>query len=158
MEDGVEQFFEVYLERLQTLSREFIASFSDLPAEALDWVPGEEMNSFCVLVVHTTGSARFWIGDVVFDEPSNCVRADEFKARGLSADELKSRFAALDTYVSNGLERVSFADLATVKPFRHPNTDVVGITSGWALLHALQHTALHLGHAQITRQLWQQRH
>jgi len=26
----------------------------------------------------------------------------------------------------------------------------------WALLHALDHTAQHLGHMQITRQLWDQ--
>ncbi|HVU13929.1 MAG TPA: DinB family protein [Phototrophicaceae bacterium] len=153
----MEPFFADYLERMNYLSREFIATLSDLPADSLDWVPGADMNSFCVLVVHTTAAARFWIGDVVFDEPSNRVRADEFKARGLSTDEMKARFAALDTYVSKGLERISFADLAAVKPFRHPNTEVVGVTAGWALLHALQHTALHLGHAQITRQLWQQR-
>jgi hypothetical protein len=28
---------------------------------------------------------------------------------------------------------------------------------GWALCHILKHTALHLGHLQITRQLWEQR-
>jgi ankyrin repeat protein len=27
----------------------------------------------------------------------------------------------------------------------------------WCLAHALEHTALHLGHMQITRQLWEQR-
>jgi hypothetical protein len=26
----------------------------------------------------------------------------------------------------------------------------------WSLLHALEHTALHLGHMQLTRQLWEQ--
>jgi hypothetical protein len=28
---------------------------------------------------------------------------------------------------------------------------------GWALLHALEHTAIHLGHIQITQQLWDQK-
>ena len=32
---------------------------------------------------------------------------------------------------------------------------VLGVA--WALLHALEHTAIHLGHMQIMRQLWEQR-
>jgi hypothetical protein len=31
------------------------------------------------------------------------------------------------------------------------------MTVAWAVLHAVDHTALHLGHIQITRQLWEQR-
>ena len=30
------------------------------------------------------------------------------------------------------------------------------VTCGWALLHALDHAYLHLGHVQITCQLWRQ--
>lgn len=26
----------------------------------------------------------------------------------------------------------------------------------WSLLHVLDHTAIHLGHIQLTRQLWEQ--
>ncbi len=29
-------------------------------------------------------------------------------------------------------------------------------TVAWALFHALEHTALHLGQMQLTRQLWEQ--
>lgn len=29
-------------------------------------------------------------------------------------------------------------------------------TVAWRLAHALEHTALHLGHMEITRQLWEQ--
>lgn len=28
------------------------------------------------------------------------------------------------------------------------------VTGRWAVLHALEHTALHLGHLQLTAQLW----
>ena len=30
-------------------------------------------------------------------------------------------------------------------------------SAGWALAHALEHTAPHLGHAQVTRQLWERK-
>ncbi len=150
----MDPFFADYLQRLQDLDRDFIASFDGLPAEALDWVPGEEMNSFCVLVVHTTGSARFWIGDMGLGENSNRDRDAEFQSRGLSAVELKACFADLEQYVEGALERLNLADLPVVRetPYRDEPVSV-----GWALLHALEHTGLHLGHAQITRQLWDQR-
>lgn len=143
-----------YLERLQILHEDFIATFADLPAEALDWQPGADMNSLCVLVVHTTGSARYWIGLAVDDVPDR-NRDMEFQARGLSNVELKARFAKLETYVQGALERVTSAELEIIRA--RPEYRDEQVTSGWALLHALEHTGLHLGHAQITRQLWQQR-
>lgn len=153
----MEQFFADYLERLQTLDRDFIAAFDDLPAEALDWVPGADMNSFCVLVVHTAGSGRFWIGDAALDDPSNRDREAEFRAKGLTHDALKARFAAFEDYVRAGLERVSLADMDVVHTLHNHRGEVIQVTAGWALLHALEHTGLHLGHAQITRQMWEQR-
>lgn len=151
---AMEAFFADYLSKMQELHRDFIATFDGLPAEALDWVPGADMNSFCVLVVHTIGSARFWIGDLVLGEPSNRQRDLEFQARGLSAAELKARFADFEAYARSGFERVTLADLQrthTVAVREHP------ITGGFAMMHALSHTGLHLGHAQITRQLWERR-
>jgi uncharacterized protein DUF664 len=31
------------------------------------------------------------------------------------------------------------------------------VTAGWALLHAIEHLREHVGHAQLTRQLWDAR-
>ncbi len=148
----MESFVESYLERLKTLNQKFADTFNDLPAEALDWQPGTDMNSFCVLVVHTTGSARFWIG-VALGSPPERNRALEFQAQGLSHDELRARFATLEDYASGALKNFDVADFPAVRTI--PND--TPCSAGWALLHALEHTGLHLGHAQITRQLWQQR-
>ena len=153
----MEQFFADTLDILQTLSRDFVATFEDLPAEALDWIPGDEMNSFCVLVVHTTASARYWIGDTALGESSNRNRDDEFRAKGFSAAELKARFAALETYARGAAERLTVADLAAMHTITNRDGEVRQVAVGWALMHALEHTGLHLGHAQITRQLWQTR-
>ncbi len=154
----MEQFFADYLERLQTLDKDFVASFDGLPDEALDWIPGAEMNSFGILVVHVTAASRYWIGDVALGDPSNRQRSEEFKAQGLSSGELKARFETLEAYASGSLEQLSVADLGRVLTYPHPMGGVRETTVGWALLHALEHTGLHLGHAQITRQLWDQRH
>jgi hypothetical protein len=131
-------------------------TFADLPAEALDWVPGNEMNSLCVLVVHTTGSTRFWIGDAALGDPSGRVRDEEFQARGLTHDELKARFAAQEDYVRAKFENLTLADLkAKHTIFR--NDENQEIVAEWALLHAITHLSVHLGHAQMTKQLWEQR-
>jgi hypothetical protein len=150
----MEAFFTSYLALLHELTEDFVKTFDDLPDEALDWVPGADMNSLVVLVVHTTGSARFWIGDVVLGESSNRDRASEFLARGLSKDELKARFTAMLDYARGAAERLSVTDFGGER--RTPDGKRT-VTAGWALLHAVEHTALHLGHAQITRQLWQQK-
>ncbi len=154
----MERFFEDYFERLQTLHRDFIATFKDLPAEALDWKPAADMNSFCVLVVHTTAASRFWVGDAVLGESSNRNRPAEFQASGLTDDELKARFGTLEAYVRSGLERLTVADLDVIRSLHHPGLGrMIDVTRGGALLQALDHTGLHLGHAQITRQLWERR-
>jgi hypothetical protein len=150
----MQQFGVDYLELLRDLHKGFIASFEDLPAEALDWVPGADMNSFCVLVVHTTGSGRFWTG-IALGDPPNRDRDAEFRAKGLSCEQLKDRFAALEDYLSGKLETFDPADMAQV--YEVPNRGGWQVTAGWALLHMLEHTGLHLGHAQITRQLWERR-
>jgi hypothetical protein len=147
-------FFEDYLERVSELHREFKRAFVDLPQEALDMVPGQDMNSLCVLVVHTTGSARFWVGDVAMRESSNRDRSAEFRAHGLSEAELVARLDAVETYIRDAVRRISLSDLVQV---REAPGRTQRITVGWSLLHALEHTGLHLGHAQITRQLWEQR-
>lgn len=149
----MEQFCIDFLERLQALHHDFIETFEDLPADALDWIPGDEMNSFCVLVVHTTGSARWWIG-IALGDPPDRNRDLEFQAKGLSAAALKERFAAVEAYAHSVLEGFSVADLGIERAV--PNSDR-RISAAWGLLHTMEHTGLHLGHAQITRQLWERR-
>jgi uncharacterized damage-inducible protein DinB len=150
----MEAFFVDYLERLTDLHNEFTAAFSGLPQEALDWVPGQEMNSLVVLVVHVTAAERYWVGTVALSDPAPRDRDAEFRARGLSETELIERLAESRVYITMGLERITTSDFGIMRLSpRHQEEYSVG----WALLHALEHTGLHLGHAQITRQLWEQR-
>ncbi|MBE0689842.1 MAG: DinB family protein [Anaerolineae bacterium] len=149
----VEQFLVDYLERLQDLHQDFIEAFEGLPGDALDWRPGADRNSLCVLVVHTTGASHYWIGAALGETPER-DRAAEFRAQGLNEAQLKARFATLEAYARGALARITLANLALIRSI--PNRDMQ-VSAGWALLHALEHTGLHLGHAQITRQLWDQR-
>lgn len=148
------QLFNDYLKLLAELHADFEKTLAGLPVEALDWTPGPDMNSQCVLVVHVTGSTRFWVGEVAAGIPANRDRAAEFRASGLDEAALKERLAANREFVRQVFEQLSLDNLLVSRVVAGRSQEV---TAGEAILHALEHTALHVGHAQITRQLWDQR-
>jgi hypothetical protein len=51
-------------------------------------------------------------------------------------------------------EQMTMGDLDTMN---HSPFNGKDYHASWAFQHGLDHTALHLGHAQITRQLWDRR-
>lgn len=150
----MQPFFESYLDILKTCHNDFHKALDGLPPEALDWVPGPEMNSISVLVYHLTGAERYWIGDVALGEPSNRDRSAEFKVREVGMDALRQRLDDTLSYASVALEKLTLQDLEAT---RTSPRDGRTFTVAWALLHALDHSNQHLGHVQIMRQLWEQR-
>ena len=149
----MQTYFSDYLTLLQGCHNDIHKALDGLSPDALDWVPGKDMNSISVLVVHLTGAVRFWIGDVAAQEPSDRNRDSEFKVHGVSIDVLKKRLDDTLAYAQETLEKFSLQDLET--PRRSPRTDRE-FTVGWALLHALEHATEHKGQIQLTRQLWEQ--
>jgi len=147
-----DQFFNDYLERLENLNRHIHQEVQALPQEALDWSPGVDMNSIEVLVAHIAGSLRNWIGDVALGDPSSRVREREFQTRGESKSDLLARLDSVVDYARDNLPRLSLKDLDQVRHLEKEDRTV-----GWALLHALEHGYLHLGHIELTRQLWEQK-
>lgn len=143
-----------YVERLQTLHTGMKRIVNGLPQAALDWTPGPEMNSLHVLAVHVAGSERYWIGDVAGNDPSGRDRDAEFRSGGLDTHaliDLLDRTLAHSRAVLEGLEPADLEDV------RQAPRDGRQVTVAWCLAHALEHTALHLGHMEITRQLWEQK-
>lgn len=149
----MQTFFTEYLNLLQDCHKGIREALEGLPSEALDWIPGQDMNSISVLVFHTTGSVRFWIGDIAAQEPSNRDRDAEFRAHNVGMDVLKKRLADNLEYARYALDKMSLQDLETT---RTRPSDGSELTVAWALLHALEHATSHLGHIQMTRQLWEQ--
>lgn len=150
----MEQLFQDLLQRFETIHRAIESAVADLPAEALDWKPGSDMNSIAVILAHTAGAWRYWVGDVAGDLPSGRVRSEEFETFNVDAAEMLERLnGALATtrQVLGQLESSRLGERRTAGMFNEERT------IGWALFHALEHTALHAGHIQMTRQLWDQR-
>jgi hypothetical protein len=152
-EGMVSALFDAYLEIMAALHDEIKKSIAGLPAQALDWVPGPEMNSLAVLIVHTAGSERFWIGDVGMREPSGRDREAEFVMKGLSEKELVDRLDGSLAYAREALARLLESELGDQR-FPQGRAEV---TVAWGLLHALEHLGIHVGHIQMVRQLWDKR-
>jgi uncharacterized damage-inducible protein DinB len=151
---SMQLFYSDYLDNLKEIHNEIRAAILGLPQEALDWVPGVEMNSIAVLVVHLLGAERYWIGDVIASEPSGRDREAEFEVRGKTENELLLKLGEVEKYIEKALEEMSIGELEEKRLSPRNGREV---TVGWALLHALKHTTLHAGHIQITRQAWGQR-
>jgi uncharacterized damage-inducible protein DinB len=144
-------FFADYWERLEDLQRRLHTDVRDLPAEAMDWSPGPEMNSVAVLLAHIVGLLHEWIDIALGDSPGR-VREQEFQTRGVLSAEMLRRLDAVIDYARGTLPRLGLEDLDQER-----KDEDATITCGWALLHALEHAYLHLGHIQLTCQMWRQK-
>jgi uncharacterized damage-inducible protein DinB len=149
----MELFFRDYINLLHDSHNEILEALEGLSPAALDWTPGPEMNSISVLVFHLTGAERYWIGDVAAQDPKERDRDAEFRVREVGMDMLKKRLADNLEYARSTLSNFTTQDLEAI---RVSARDGRQYSVAWALLHALEHTALHLGQIQMTRQLWEQ--
>jgi uncharacterized damage-inducible protein DinB len=160
-----------YLERIEDLRGQVCELIAELPAEALNWRPippfpppracpersrrerggqtGGATNSLAVLATHVAGAEHFWIGEVVGGRPPTRDRDAEFVTEAAGAAELlrlleqvgaetQGVFATLDATALDGTRQARDRTI----PVR------------WCILHVIDHTALHLGHMQLTYQLW----
>lgn len=152
-EDRMHPGYEAYFERLEALHADAKRAIAGLPQDALDWVAGPDVNPLGALVVHLTGAERYWIGDVVGGEPSGRDRAAEFEARGWDEAVLTLRLDETLAHCRAVLGGLTLEELAEL---RTSPRDGRQFSVAWSLAHALEHTALHLGHIQIVRQLWEQ--
>jgi uncharacterized damage-inducible protein DinB len=146
----MQPFFADYLERLEILHGDLKRLLAAAPADRLDWSPEPDVNSLAVLVAHVAGAERYWAADVIREQGSDRVRQREFETREVPAAELEQRLDAALATVSAAVKGLDVAELARVVT---APADGKQHTIGWCLLHALQHTALHVGHAQIMVQL-----
>jgi hypothetical protein len=147
-------YFTEYLMALDALHADFAKQLDGLSAEGLDWSPGEGFNSLAVLAAHLAGSQKYWLGDVLSGRPSVRDRDAEFATSDVDAATLAAKLLAAradSTQIVSGLSLDSFAEMR-LSP-RHG----CEYTVAWVLHHALEHLAQHVGHAQLTRQLWDQR-
>lgn len=126
--------------------------------EALNWRPGEDMNTIAVIVTHAMHSTRMWLSAAVDAPKPDRDRPKEFLATAANADELLSFFDTIAADVRGLLDTDAPFEAGAVRHDYHRMVDdpLEDVTAAWALLHALEHLQEHVAHAQLTRQLWEQ--
>jgi hypothetical protein len=106
-------------------------------------------NSLAVMAAHVAGGEHFWIGEVIGGLPATRNRDAEFAIGVESAAPLLARLEEVGAETRRLLPGFHAEQLDRIYTVR--NYDFSG---RWAVLHVIEHTALHLGHMQITYQLW----
>jgi uncharacterized damage-inducible protein DinB len=144
-----------YLDRIEDLRGQIAELVRDLPAEGLNWRPVDGIddhatNSLAVMTTHVAGAEQFWIAEVVGGHPSTRDRDAEFKTEVNDSADLIRQLEQVGRKTRAVFGKLTKTDLAEPRPARDK---VVSIR--WALLHVVDHTALHLGQMQLTYQLWQ---
>jgi len=143
-----------YLQLIEDLRGQVRTLIADLPAEALNWRPVQgaddhATNSLAVLAAHVAGAEHFWIAEVIGGRPTTRDRDAEFKIEVADASELIRRFEAVGVETREVFASLTAADLDGTRTARGKTVAV-----RWGILHVIDHTSLHLGHMQITYQLW----
>jgi uncharacterized damage-inducible protein DinB len=143
-----------YLERIEDLRSQVSGLIADLPTEALNWRPLEGQgdhatNSLAVLAAHIAGGEHFWIGEVVGNHPKTRDRDAEFAAVANNAAEL---IHLLEKNGPETKEVLSTLNESELNGTRQARDRIVPVR--WCVLHVIDHASLHLGHMQITYQLW----
>jgi uncharacterized damage-inducible protein DinB len=115
----------------------------DLLTEAdVWWRPNEQSNSIGNLVLHLEGSTRKWILNVVAGRNLPRDRDAEFAERGpIEKSVLLARLASTMAEVDRVLAAL---DKSTLLEQRQSGKDE-NVTVLWAVMHALEHFAMHTG-------------
>jgi uncharacterized damage-inducible protein DinB len=145
---------ESYLNRIHDLRGQVGALVAGLPAEALNWRPLEGIeehatNSLAVLATHVAGAEHFWISEVVGRRPPTRDRDAEFVTTATDAHDLIQRLESVGTGTQAVFSSMAGTDLEGTREARGRIIPV-----RWCILHVIDHTSLHLGHMQLTYQLW----
>lgn len=123
-----------------------------LDDEALNWSPGPEMNSIAVLVVHTLGSELDTLHRVRGIEADR-DRDAEFAVRGATQADLLAALDRADERLAEHAAAITEDDLVSMR---------MGVRSQeqpglYWLLFNYGHAREHLGHVEMTAQLWNAR-
>ena len=145
---------ENYLSVLEHLRGQVQDLLDKFPPEALDWRPIEgagdlATNSPAALATHLAGSENFLVTHVIGGRTIQRDREGEFKTKEVEMAELQRRLAA-GTQMAEAI-------LSPLTPgqLEEPRKWLSGSgTVRRCILHAIAHYATHLGHLQLTYQLW----
>ncbi|HZO70667.1 MAG TPA: DinB family protein [Ktedonobacteraceae bacterium] len=134
---------------LERIVRNAMAQFRDIADVDLNR-PLElpESNTALVLATHLIGSAEYWVLQLAGGQDVHRERSAEFRATGTAA-ELVARYERWLTAMQQLLQTLPQERLD--QPANVHDGEPMTVRD--ALLHTVEHAALHQGHLELTRQL-----
>jgi hypothetical protein len=145
---------------LQKLVDDIFQQLDGVPEDDLNtWLPRDGMrdvNTFFALATHTVGAGEFWILEAAGGHAVDRDRLAEFRSTG-TLEQLRERY---DRWLRDSADVFATTDDATLASLyeRQANPErgmsAARRTRAECIAHALEHTAVHLGHLQLQRQLW----
>ena len=148
------------LDMLQKLVADIFQQLDGVPESDLNtWLPRDGMrdvNTFFALATHAVGAGEFWILEAAGGRSVDRNRVAEFSSAG-SLEQLRARFDGWLEETAAVFATMDDATLASI--YYRPANPERGMsearrTRAECIAHALEHTAVHLGHLQLQRQLW----
>jgi hypothetical protein len=125
-----------------------------VPSAGLNWQPGTNTNSLWALTLHTLGTTLHLLATAADIEPrwQAWQRATELAASGDDPGLLLAAIRNMDDF----LDKV-FSVLEEESP--EIERDWLGKPKpvSYLVAHAVEHAGRHVGHMELTRQLWDQR-
>ena len=145
-----------YLTGFGILKEQIRDAIQGLNDEAANWRPlPKDTNSIYAILYHLMGVESHWIRQVIDRETIDRDREAEFRASG-HLSEIVDRWGRVDETNGRILGNLSSSQLGESRAVTL-RTGVGSHTVRWCILHMISEYAIHLGHIQLTRQLWEQR-
>jgi hypothetical protein len=145
--------------------REVDELLADLPPDALLWKPFDQSpwkgpsNALGLILAHALSStvyllrvAEYTLGRIEWEQVDGDEGSDEFGPANHDPAYLRARAHRTHAFVNQFLDSLSANDLDGSRP--HPRRPDRILTVRYNIMHAIDHLSQHVGHAQLTRQLW----
>jgi uncharacterized damage-inducible protein DinB len=144
-----------YINVLEDLRDRFKKLVGLMDAKQLNWVPiNQDVNSPHVLTYHIVSSEEMWIHQIAGKHNLSRNREAEFLVKRTDPRILIERLnkvAKISNQVINTLTLEDLAQLRREPPWRDEGYKTVR----WCIVHVIEHYAEHLGHLNLTNQLYQ---
>jgi hypothetical protein len=157
---------------LATYRRLFVGKFDelqqllqDLPPAALLWKPFDQSpwqgpaSTLGLIIAHSVSSttyllrrAEWTLGRIEWRQIDGDEGSNEFGPANHDPAYLQARIERAQAFVNELLDTLSAADLEGSRA--HPKRADRIFTVRYDVQHAIEHMSQHIGHGQVTRQLW----
>ena len=146
----MDPLIRAYAARLDVIRAQAREAVRGLDVDALNWTPAApETNSVAALVHHMRGVERFFIRQVVGGHDIGRDRDAEFTAKAATSEELQRLLDEAQRDTESTLGSLRGGELTSTRELRGNTWTVLGV-----LLYAITHLSEHLGHLELTRQLY----